>query len=60
MVMSLMITFSCVLLGYPIAYLLSNLPLRTSNLLMILVLLPFWTSLLVRTRRGRCCCNRRA
>ncbi|MCE8438771.1 ABC transporter permease [Rhodovulum sulfidophilum] len=47
--MSLAIMGSCVLLGYPIAYLLSNLPLRTSNLLMILVLLPFWTSLLVRT-----------
>lgn len=47
--MSLMITLSCVLLGYPIAYLLSNLPSRTSNMLLILVLLPFWTSLLVRT-----------
>ncbi len=47
--MSLMITISCVLLGYPIAYLLSNLPSRSSNLLLILVLLPFWTSLLVRT-----------
>jgi len=47
--MSLMITGSCILLAYPIAYLLSNLPLRTANLLMILVLLPFWTSLLVRT-----------
>lgn len=49
MVMSLFITFTCFLLGYPIAYLLASLPLRTSNLLMILVLLPFWTSLLVRT-----------
>ena len=39
----------CLLLGYPIAYLLAALPARTSNLLMILVLLPFWTSLLVRT-----------
>jgi putative spermidine/putrescine transport system permease protein len=38
-----------VLLGYPIAWLLANLPDRTANLLMILVLLPFWTSLLVRT-----------
>ncbi|SHG74059.1 ABC transporter permease [Marivita hallyeonensis] len=47
--MSMIITFSCILLGYPIAYLLSNLPMRTANLLMILVLLPFWTSLLVRT-----------
>ncbi len=47
--MSLAITFSCILLGYPIAYLLSTLPLRSANVLMILVLLPFWTSLLVRT-----------
>jgi putative spermidine/putrescine transport system permease protein len=47
--LSLVITFLCLLLGYPIAYLLAILPLRTSNLLMILVLLPFWTSLLVRT-----------
>ncbi len=49
MFMSLMITFSCIMLAYPVAYLLSNLPMRTANLLMILVLLPFWTSLLVRT-----------
>ncbi|RVT86924.1 ABC transporter permease [Rhodobacteraceae bacterium CCMM004] len=47
--MSLTIMVSCILLGYPIAFLLSNLPLRTSNVLLILVLLPFWTSLLVRT-----------
>jgi putative spermidine/putrescine transport system permease protein len=49
MILSIVITMSCLLLGYPIAYLLANLPLRTSNMLMILVLLPFWTSLLVRT-----------
>ncbi|WP_424931554.1 ABC transporter permease [Amaricoccus macauensis] len=49
MLMSLAITFLCFLLGYPIAYLLAILPLRSSNLIMILVLLPFWTSLLVRT-----------
>jgi putative spermidine/putrescine transport system permease protein len=46
---SALVTVLCVLLGYPVAYLLANLPLRISNLLMILVLLPFWTSLLVRT-----------
>ncbi len=49
LVMSLIITFSCILLGYPVAWLLANLPMRQANLLMILVLLPFWTSLLVRT-----------
>ncbi|MEQ5869989.1 ABC transporter permease [Sagittula sp. NFXS13] len=49
MFMSLVITFSCIALSYPVAFLLANLPARTANLLMILVLLPFWTSLLVRT-----------
>ncbi|MFN4130622.1 MAG: ABC transporter permease, partial [Paracoccaceae bacterium] len=43
------ITFTCFLLGFPIAHLLATLPMKWSNLLMILVLLPFWTSLLVRT-----------
>nr|WP_246237385.1 ABC transporter permease [Halovulum dunhuangense] len=47
--MSLVIMGSCVLLGYPIAYLLASLPMRQANVLLILVLLPFWTSLLVRT-----------
>ena len=46
---SLIVTLATLLLGYPIAYLMASLPLRTSNLLLILVLLPFWTSLLVRT-----------
>lgn len=49
LVMSLIITFATILLGYPVAWLLANLPMRISNVLMILVLLPFWTSLLVRT-----------
>jgi putative spermidine/putrescine transport system permease protein len=48
-VMSLVITGFCILLGYPVAFLLAHLPERRANLLMILVLLPFWTSLLVRT-----------
>jgi putative spermidine/putrescine transport system permease protein len=39
----------CLLLGYPLAYKLASLPTRISNLLLILVLMPFWTSLLVRT-----------
>ena len=47
--MSMVIMGSCILLGYPVAWLLANLPMRQANLLLILVLLPFWTSLLVRT-----------
>lgn len=46
--MSLVITAICLVLAYPLAYLLANLPTRSGNLLMILVLLPFWTSILVR------------
>ena len=46
---SLIVTIATLLLGYPIAFLMASLPLRISNLLLILVLLPFWTSLLVRT-----------
>jgi putative spermidine/putrescine transport system permease protein len=49
MEISLSVTIFCLILGYPVAFLLSTLPLRTSNLLLILVLLPFWTSILVRT-----------
>ena len=45
---SILVTLFCLILGYPISYLLATLPLKYSNLLMICVLLPFWTSLLVR------------
>jgi len=43
------VTLICLLLGFPLAYLLASLPASKSNLLLIFVLLPFWTSLLVRT-----------
>ena len=46
---SIYVTVYCLILGFPVAHLLANLPLRYSNILMIFVLLPFWTSLLVRT-----------
>ena len=47
--LSAFITVVCMILAFPIAHLLSVLPMRYASLLMILVLLPFWTSLLVRT-----------
>jgi putative spermidine/putrescine transport system permease protein len=46
---SVLVTLATLVLGYPVAYLLATLPSKTSNLLMIMVLMPFWTSLLVRT-----------
>ncbi|MFI4995857.1 MAG: ABC transporter permease [Hyphomicrobiales bacterium] len=39
----------CIVFGYPLAYVLSQLPARLANLCMIGVLMPFWTSILVRT-----------
>ena len=47
--LALMITLLTLLAGYPLAYYLANAPPATSNILMVFVLLPFWTSLLVRT-----------
>ena len=46
---STLVTVLCIALAYPISYQLAVLPTGIANLLMILVLLPFWTSLLVRT-----------
>ena len=43
------VTLASAALGFPVAYLLAQAPTRIANLLLIVVLLPFWTSLLVRT-----------
>jgi putative spermidine/putrescine transport system permease protein len=48
LMVSFIVTIACLILSYPVAYLLATLPMRISNLLMICVLMPFWTSLLVR------------
>jgi putative spermidine/putrescine transport system permease protein len=46
---STLVTLATLILGYPVAYMLATTPQRTASILMIFVLLPFWTSLLVRT-----------
>lgn len=46
---SLITTGLCILIGYPLAYFMSQLPIKWANLCLVTVLLPFWTSLLVRT-----------
>ena len=48
-IVSLGITVLCLVLGYPVAYLIAHAPPRRAGLLLALVLVPFWTSLLVRT-----------
>jgi putative spermidine/putrescine transport system permease protein len=47
-VIGVAVTFFALLLGYPLAYWISTLPARKANLVMVLVLIPFWTSILVR------------
>ena len=46
---SITVTVFCVFLGYPLCYWLTKLPDRTAAILMVFVLVPFWTSVLVRT-----------
>jgi len=46
---SILTTILCVLIGFPLAYFLAQLPQKIAGILMLTVLLPFWTSLLVRT-----------
>ncbi|QBC33714.1 ABC transporter permease [Pandoraea sp. XY-2] len=45
---SAVVTCFALLIGFPLAYWISTLPGRRANLMMILVLIPFWTSILVR------------
>ena len=46
---ALVVTIICILLGYPVACIIATAPPRVAKYLILLVLLPFWTSLLVRT-----------
>jgi putative spermidine/putrescine transport system permease protein len=46
---SLIVTVACLVLAWPLAYGMARLPAARANLLMVLVLVPFWTSILVRT-----------
>ena len=48
-VISFWVTLLCVLIGYPVAYTLTTLSQRWANIAMALVLVPFWSSILVRT-----------
>jgi putative spermidine/putrescine transport system permease protein len=47
--LSASVTLLCLVMGFPVALLLTQVQQRTADWLMVLVLLPFWTSLLVRT-----------
>ncbi len=46
---ALYITLLALVIGYPLSYYMATLPDNKANVMMVFVLLPFWTSLLVRT-----------
>ena len=46
---AVIITVLTLLLGYPLAYVISGMSAKVAGIMLIFVLLPFWTSLLVRT-----------
>ena len=46
---SLMVSFCCLIVGYPVAYLMADVSDKTSKILLIFVVLPMWTGILVRT-----------
>ena len=48
-VLSMTATAGCLLLGFPLAYFISRQRLRVQRLLLVLVIVPFWTSFIVRT-----------
>ncbi len=60
LLISASVTLLCLLLGFPVAWLLTQVRDRTADWLMVLVLLPFWTSLLVRTAAWVVCCSAKA
>ena len=45
---ALVSTLICLLLGYPMAYAIARAPRRTQNVLLMVIILPFWTSFLLR------------
>ena len=46
--LALMTTFVCLLLGYPVAYLIARSSERWKNILLVLIIIPFWTNFIIR------------
>lgn len=49
LIISLLTTIACLFMGYPFAYIIAGMPRRFRPILMMLIILPFWTNSLVRT-----------
>lgn len=48
-VTAIIVTICCLIVGYPLAYLMANSKPRTAMLILLVVTMSFWTSFLVRT-----------
>jgi spermidine/putrescine transport system permease protein len=51
--LALLTTVICLVVGYPFAYYLATRPLRFRGILLVLVMIPFWSNFLVRTYAWR-------
>lgn len=49
LVIALLVSLCCLILGYPVAYLIADLPAKKARILLLLVILPMWIGILVRT-----------
>lgn len=48
-VLAFFTTASCLVFGYPFAYIIARSPAKYRNILMLLIIVPFWTNSLIRT-----------
>ena len=47
--LAILSTIACLALGYPVAYIISKLPIKRRNILILLFILPMWMNFLLRT-----------
>lgn len=49
LIISMLTTIACLVMGYPFAYIIAGMPKKYRGIMMLLIILPFWTNSLVRT-----------
>ncbi len=48
LIVGILTTVFCIVIGYPLAYFIARAPARQRSLLLFLILLPFWTNFIIR------------
>lgn len=49
LVVAFLTTFFCIVIGYPFAYIVARSPIKYRSMLLMLIIIPFWSSSLIRT-----------